>query len=112
MIGQGSLAKFSDAAQLNSYIRVTMPYWRPGSLTEDEAWSVTAFIMRQNGLWNDDVELNETNAAEVGIPRVMPWQVEVQKRGGAGLWLYFLGALSILLILFFILKKIKNTTTI
>ena len=35
VIGQTTLAKFSDAAQLNAYIRAAMPFWKlPGSLTE------------------------------------------------------------------------------
>jgi len=112
VIGEGALLKFSDAAQLNSYIRATMPYWKPGSLTEEEAWSITAFIMRENGLWNDDIEMNGANAAEAKITPVTPQQVEVWERGGAGIWLLIPGVLSILLILFFIHKKIKNTTTI
>jgi len=112
LIGQDVLTKFSDAAQLNSYIRVTMPFWKPGSLTEEDVWSITAFIMRENGLWNDDVELNETNAAEVKITPEALQQAQVQKRSGAGVWWLLLVSVSILFILYFILKKIKNTTTI
>src|SRR5262245_32482601 len=69
LIGQTALAKFSDAAQLNSYIRATMPFWKPGSLTEEEAWRVTAFILRQNNLWDGKTELNTSNAGDVKIPR-------------------------------------------
>jgi cytochrome c len=118
VISHDAVNKFTDAAQLNSYIRVTMPFWKPGSLTEDEAWRVTAFIMRENGLWNGIGELNALNAGQVRIPRgtptplVTPQQVQVQKRGGAGSWMLILGVVSIPLILFFILKKIKNKATI
>jgi cytochrome c len=31
VIGESTLAKFADAAQLNSYIRATMPFWKPGT---------------------------------------------------------------------------------
>ncbi len=112
LIGQDVLTKFSDAAQLNSYIRVAMPFWKPGSLTEEDTWSITAFLMRQNGLWNGDVELNETNAAGVKITREALQQAQVQKGSGVAIWRLLLGALSILLVLYFALKKIKNTTTI
>lgn len=112
VIGQGTLSKFSDAAQLNSYIRATMPFWKPGSLTEDEAWSITAFIMRESGLWNDDLELNETNADQVKILPITPQQAQVREGGGMNPWLVLAGALSILFLLFFILKKSQNKATI
>ena len=112
LIGQDVLAKFSDAAQLNSYTRATMPFWKPGSLTEEDAWSITAFIMRENGLWNGDIELNGTNAAEVKITREALQQAQVQKGSGRDVWWLLLGLVSILLVLYFALKKIKNTTTI
>ncbi len=112
LIGQDVLTKFSDAAQLHSYIRVAMPFWKPGSLTEEDAWSITAFLMRENGLWKGDTELDETNAAEVKITRGALQQAQVQKRGGINIGWLLLGALSIFIVLYFVLKKIKNTTTI
>ena len=118
VIGPDTISKFADAAQLNSYIRVTMPFWKPGSLTEEEAWRVTAFIMRENGLWDGNGELNASNAGGIGIPRgtptplVTPQQVQVEEGSGADPMWYFFGALVILLALFFILKKIQNRATI
>jgi len=118
LIAPDAISKFTDAAQLNAYIRAAMPYWKPGSLTEEEAWRVTAFLMRQNGLWNGIGELNASNAGEVKIPRgtqtpvVTPEQVQVEERSGQGLWLVVIGVLSILFILFFVLKKIQNRATI
>ena len=69
VIGESTLAKFGDAAQLNSYIRAAMPYWKPGQLTEEEAWQVTAFLLRENNLWDASTELNASNASSVMIPR-------------------------------------------
>jgi Cytochrome C oxidase, cbb3-type, subunit III len=119
VIGQTTLAKFSDAAQLNAYIRAAMPFWKPGSLTEEEAWRVTAFILRQNHLWDDKTELNASNAANVKIPRAAfltpvgtPQQAEVQKGNGTMIWFILIGALGLLILLIFILKKSRNTTTI
>lgn len=120
VIGPDMLGKFSDAAQLNAYIRVTMPFWKPGSLTEEEAWRVTAFLMRENGLWSGSGELNASNATGVRIlrgtptPLLTPEQVQVEEGGGASPWLLPVGALVILLlvILFFILKKSQNKATI
>ena len=118
LIGQGSLAKFSDAAQLNSYIRATMPFWKPGSLTEEEFWSVTAFILRENDLWTDTVELGASNAANVKIPHTAltptptPQPAEGRNGSGAMGWIILIGALVILFVLIFTLKKSRNTTTI
>lgn len=119
VIGQGSLAKFSDAAQLNSYIRAAMPFWKPGSLTEQEAWRVTAFILRESDLWNDAVELGVSNAAGVKIPRgafltpvATPQQAEVPKGSGGNGWIVLIGGLLLFSALLFVLKKSRNTTTI
>jgi mono/diheme cytochrome c family protein len=118
VIAPDAISNFSDAAQLKTYIRVAMPYWKPGSLTEEETWRVTAFLMRENGLWNGVGELNASNAGEVKIPRgtptpfVTPEQVQVEERSGGDQWLMVIGALSIILILLFALKKIQNRATI
>ena len=119
VIGPTTLAKFSDGAQLNAYIRAAMPFWKPGSLTEEDAWRVTAFILRQNSLWDDKTELNASNAANIHILRAefltpvgTPQQAEVQKKSGTMIWVILIGVLGLLILLMFILKKSRNTTTI
>lgn len=67
VVGPGTLQKYADASVLYAYIRATMPFWKPGSLTEEESWAVTAFVLRQNGLWAERVELNESNAGGVRV---------------------------------------------
>jgi len=118
VIGPDAVSKFADAAQLNSYIRVAMPFWKPGSLTEEEAWRVTAFLMRENGLWSGNGELNASNAGGIRIlrgtptPFSTPQQAQVEEGSGANPWLLLTGVLVILPILFFVLKKIQNKATI
>ncbi|HUE98865.1 MAG TPA: c-type cytochrome [Anaerolineales bacterium] len=120
VVEHSALAKFTDAAQLNAYIRATMPFWNPGSLTEDEAWRVTAFILRENDLWDDSTELNASNAVNVKIlrgsfltPIVTPPQAEAPDGNGIPVWigLVVVGVILISLLLL-ILKKSRNTTTI
>ncbi len=69
VVGESALAKFTDAAQLQSYIRAAMPFWDPGSLTEEDSWKVTAFVLRSNGLWDGTEELGPQNASQVKIQR-------------------------------------------
>ena len=62
IIGPGTLQKFPNASVLRSYIFAAMPYWRPASLTEEESWQVTAFLLRENNLWTTREELTASNA--------------------------------------------------
>jgi hypothetical protein len=95
-----------------------MPFWKPGSLSDEDAWSVTAFIARQNGFWTGIGELSESNTKDIKIsrgtptPGVKPQPAQVQSRGGLNPWLLFGGILLVLVIIFFVLKKSQNTTTI
>lgn len=119
VIGETTLAKFTDAAQLHAYIRAAMPFWKPGSLTEEDSWRVTAFLLRQNGLWDASRELTASNAADVKIPRLAfltpvttPPPAEAQEGNGSMIWVIAAVLIIIVLSLMFILKKSRNTTTI
>lgn len=61
---EAALGKFTTAARLNAYIMAAMPYWKPGSLTEEEGWLVTAFLLRENGIQFDE-NLDDSNAEEI-----------------------------------------------
>ena len=67
VIGNGTLQKFPNAAVLRAYIFAAMPYWRPGSLTEEQSWQVTAFMLRESGLWNAREEINASNADQIMV---------------------------------------------
>ena len=67
VIGAGTLQKFANAAVLQGYIQGAMPFWKPGSLTDEQAWQVTAFVLRANGLWDDRAELTPSNAEQVRV---------------------------------------------
>lgn len=121
VIAPQALAKFSDAAQLQAYIRAAMPFWKPGSLSDEEAWRVTAYLLRENGLWNAAQELNAFNAAGVRILRQTPpppgqeGQVQAQERSGLA-WGRVLVVAAVVfvvaLLLWLVLKKRKNKATI
>jgi cytochrome c len=118
LIGPTTLGKFSNGLQLYGYIRSAMPFWKPGSLTDEEAWKVTSFILRQNGLWAGTADLSETNAESVVIPRGMfaPTAQPAPVEGGGSTrtigWIITGSSLMMLILVIFVLKKSKNTTTI
>jgi len=65
-----ALGKFTNAARLNAYIMAAMPYWKPGSLTEEEGWLVTAFLLRENGVQLNE-ELGASTAEQVLLPQTV-----------------------------------------
>ena len=67
VIGQGSLQKFATAANLRGFIGAAMPFWNPGSLTDEQYWQVTAFLLRENGLWDGVGELDASNAGGIRV---------------------------------------------
>lgn len=67
LIGPGLLQNFQTAANLQVFIKQAMPFWKPGSLSDQESWEVTAFLLRQNGLWDARTELNASNADQIKV---------------------------------------------
>jgi quinol-cytochrome oxidoreductase complex cytochrome b subunit len=65
--GPGSLARFNNAQELYDYIVVTMPWWKPGSLTSEKAWAVSSYILNMNGSLPQGVVLGGTNASAIQV---------------------------------------------
>lgn len=63
VIGPGTLGRFRNAQELYAYIYAAMPWWNPGSLTVEQTWQVTAFLMRENGALPDGTTLGPENAS-------------------------------------------------
>ncbi|MGL5138602.1 MAG: c-type cytochrome [Beijerinckiaceae bacterium] len=76
--GQGSLAKEGPEKTIGSfwpyastvfdYIRRAMPYGNARSLTDDEIYAVTAYVLNLNDLVKDDFTLTKENFAGVKLP--------------------------------------------
>jgi S-disulfanyl-L-cysteine oxidoreductase SoxD len=45
-----------------------MPYRRPGTLTPDETYAVTVFILYMNGIVDEKMELNAKTLPKVRMP--------------------------------------------
>jgi cytochrome c len=66
VVGEKSLAKYKTAAELEAYIKEKMPKDDPGTLSDDQAWAVTAWLVSKNGKLGD-AALTEESAASVSI---------------------------------------------
>jgi len=116
LVGAGTLAKFPTAANLYGFIHAAMPFQKPNSLSDDDYYKITAFLLRQNGLIDGQTVVEETNAAQIIVSRATPVptpQQAVAQGGDRTLgWIILIGSLVALFILLFALKKSRNTTTI
>jgi cytochrome c len=78
--GQGSLAPgkgpvvktvgsyWPYATTLFDYVRRAMPLPQPKSLTDDEVYAVSAYILNLNGIIGADAEMNAQTLAKVEMP--------------------------------------------
>lgn len=53
--------RFQTAQDLKQYIHKTMPWHKPGSLTEEEYLQLTAFLLRENKFIQNDTTLDSSN---------------------------------------------------
>lgn len=116
LVGHGSLAKFATAANLYGFIHAAMPFQKPNSLTDEQYYQITAFLLRQNGLIDDQTEVTASNAAQIIVSRATPvpttQQNDIQKRDGTMEWILLGGVLLALFIVVFVLIKSRNETKI
>lgn len=56
VVGAGTLRRFVTADELQVYLHASMPWWNPKSLTSEEAWELTAFLLREKGALAWDTE--------------------------------------------------------
>lgn len=67
--GPGALARYTNAFELHTYILETMPWWKPGSMTTEEAWAVTTYILKLNKAQPMGIILNLSNASAIPVHR-------------------------------------------
>lgn len=58
------------APLLFDYMRRTMPYQAPKSLSADELYALTAYLLAENGIITKDLVLNKDNLAKIKMPNV------------------------------------------
>ena len=81
VISPGVVARFANASELHDFIQTEMPWQAPGSLTDEEYWQLTAFLVSANGIDPGSQPLTAENAAAVRLRPVVltptPAQVSV-----------------------------------
>lgn len=68
---------FGTALDLYNYIHTRMPWHDPGSMTEKESWSVTAYILKINNV-DPGSDLNAATAAQIRLRADAAAPVDVQ----------------------------------
>jgi quinol-cytochrome oxidoreductase complex cytochrome b subunit len=69
--GPGTLTRFKTGQELYDYIVVSMPWWNPNSLTTEQAWQVSAYLLKMNGTLPGGLVLNATDASAVQVHQLV-----------------------------------------
>jgi hypothetical protein len=76
IIGPGTLARYSTAAELHDVIATRMPWYNPRVITSEEAWNLTAYLMRANGVLPSNVTLDAGNVPVFRLHTPPPSTIE------------------------------------
>ena len=68
----GMLLTFQNAYNLYTFIKYKMPWQNPNSLTDEQYWQLTAYLMRMNGLDPGPLPLNAANAKNISLLHPTP----------------------------------------
>lgn len=103
IIGTYALARFITALDLYAYNHSFMPWHDPGSMTEEESWQVTAFLVRENGIDPIETPLDAVRAAPLLLhPQQTPSNAKAAPQTEnltAIPWLWFAAACFLLITL-------------
>lgn len=68
MVSQCACWYWPYATTLYDYIRRTMPYQAPGSLSDSDYDTLAAYLLNRNGILPDNATLDKHNLADVKMP--------------------------------------------
>jgi cytochrome c len=69
------------ATTLFDYIRRAMPFERPGSLSDDEVYALTAYVLRLNGLIDNNATVNAKSLPKVMMPAASSYRGDDRATG-------------------------------
>ena len=67
LLGAGTLLSYPNAFDLYTRIVETMPWWKPESLSEQQAWGLTAYLMRARNELPEHLVLDSARAPVIGL---------------------------------------------
>lgn len=97
LIGENTLTRFQTAVDLHAFISARMPFQSPGTLRNDEYWALTAFLLREDGILPQGIQLGAMNAASVAV--------RPSAFGAMNLFVAALGAIALSALAVFLLKS-------
>lgn len=72
VLGAGTLLSYATAWDLYTRIAETMPWWNPQSLSEPQAWAITAYLMRTRDELPEGIVLNAARSPVVRLHQDPP----------------------------------------
>ena len=89
--GHGTLASKAPVRTIGSYwpyattvfdyVRRSMPYTQPQSLSHDEVYAITAYLLNLNGIIGDNDEMNAQTLPKVRMPNQPNFTIMYPSRG-------------------------------
>ena len=89
--GQGTLASKAPVRTIGSYwpyattvfdyVRRSMPYSQPQSLSDNEVYAVTAYLLHLNGIIGENDEMNAQTLPKVRMPNQSNFIIVYPSRG-------------------------------
>jgi cytochrome c5 len=107
VVSPAVIGRFANALELHDYLVQSMPWQAPGTLTAEEYWQLTAYLVRENGIDPGPLPLNHSKASKVGLRpavQVTPTPM-ITEQAGAGFW-YVGGAVLVLVVSILLVKNL------
>ncbi len=76
VIGPTTLVRYSTAADLHAAIATRMPWYNPRAITAEQAWNLTAYLVRANGVLPNGITLDDGNAVVLRLHVPLPSTIE------------------------------------
>jgi hypothetical protein len=95
VIGAGTLARYATATDLHNVIATRMPWYNPRVITAEEAWNLTAYLMRANSALPYGITLDDGNAAVLRLHVPPPSTTEERPVAIGAIGLLIIAAIAI-----------------
>jgi hypothetical protein len=83
VIGPGTLQRFNTAAELHDFVHRAMPFYAPGSLSDEQYAQLTAFLLERNGVVPAGSVFDPAAASAIVLRGVPPGVASQPEAGSA-----------------------------